>query len=267
MADVNWHEAQYNPRILVPHAGDIIEGWRKRSAEARSRLNPLMDIKYGPHRRENYDLFRASNAKGTLIFIHGGYWRMLSKLESSLVAEPFVQAGNSVALFNYPLCPDVGLANIRASIVRAYNHLCSETLAESEKRRILVSGHSAGGHLAALFATVEMLAHPFHGIASLSGVFDVEPLINTSMNLDLRLTAETARPLNLLAATPVNTAPLLVAVGAEESEEFHAQSRKLAQVWNGAYLPVAATNHFTIVHDFSDPASDLHRRVLNMLAG
>jgi arylformamidase len=267
MADVSWHEAQYNPRIMVPHAGDIIEGWRRKSAEARSRLNPMMDIKYGPHRRENYDLFRASEAKGTLVFIHGGYWRMLSKLESSFVAEPFVQAGYSVALFNYPLCPDVRLADIRTSILRAYNHLCRETLTESEKQRIVVSGHSAGGHLAALFATVETYAHPLHGIVSLSGVFDVEPLINTSMNADLRLTVETARPLNLLAATAVNTVPLLAAVGAEESDEFHAQSRKLAERWNATYHPVADTNHFTIVHDFADPASDLHRKVLNMLAG
>jgi arylformamidase len=264
-----WFEHQYNPRLTVKDAALILPEWRKRAQATREKHPPMGDIKYGPHPRENLDLFRAPNAHATVVYIHGGYWRMLSKLETSWVAEHFVEQGISVALINYPLCPDVPLYHIRNSVQRAFAHLWHKVLTNHERQKIIVTGHSAGGHLAALHLATDwtdynMPRNPIAGVVSLSGVFDVAPLINTSMNVDLRLTPETAAPLNLHNANLMCDAPLLLAVGADEPHAFHQQSGDLAKAWPALkpeILALSATNHYTIVDHLAARDGVLHNYV------
>ena len=271
--DDAWYEQQYNPRLSVDNVTEIIDSWRKRSIQLRSDLSPMTDFKYGSHPRENLDLFRAPNAKATLVFIHGGYWRMHSKLETSFIAEHFVARGISVALINYPLCPDVTLGDIRDSVLRAFAYLWTRVLNADERHSIVVSGHSAGGHLAALHAAEDwhrrgLPADPIKAVVALSGVFDVSPLLCTSINADLRLTRDTVAELNLLASVPRTTCRMLLAVGDDEPEEFHAQAQHLAKAWGtltSRCESIAGTNHFTIVDNFADPASHLHQEVVSLL--
>ena len=273
MPDADWFEHQYNPRKSVLNASAILDGWRRRSALVMSRMMPMSDLKYGSHPRETLDLFRVPGATSTLVFIHGGYWRSLSKLETAFIAEPFVKAGVSVALINYPLCPDVTVAHIRDSVLISFAYLCSKVLTKTEQQTIVVSGHSAGGHLAAAHAIVDwatrgLTATPIKAIVSLSGVFDVEPLISTSINADIRLTPAMAQSINLLAAQPAAEVKLLAAVGGDEPEEFHRQSRDLVANWNivaPGYSIVPNTNHFTIVEAFADAGHPLHKSVLALL--
>ncbi len=271
--DDAWYEYQYNPRLSVDNATEIIDGWRRCSIRLRSNLSPMTDFKYGSHPRENLDLFRAPNARATLVFIHGGYWRSHSKLETSFIAEHFLERGISVALINYPLCPDVALNDIRESVLRAFAYLWTRVLNADERHTIVVSGHSAGGHLAALHATEDwrtrgLPSDPIKAIVALSGVFDVSPLLHTSVNTDLRLTTDTAAELNLLATVPQTNCRMLLAVGDDEPEEFHAQAQHLAKAWGqltSRCESIAGTNHFTIVDNFADPASHLHQEVLSLL--
>jgi arylformamidase len=269
-----WYEEQYNPRLTVPDVPKLIEAWRIQSVLVRNRLLPLTDFKYGSHPRENLDLFRVRNAAATLVFIHGGYWRSHSKLETSFIAEHFVAQGISVALINYPLCPDVELGDIRRSVLRAFEYLWKKVLTEAERQAVVISGHSAGGHLAALHATKNwaargIVANPIKAIVSLSGVFDVRPLLHTSMNADLRLTEDDAADLNLLDAAPIVTPRILLTVGSAEPEAFHAQSQDLAKAWSvlsPEYRAVEDTNHFTIVDAFANPATALHQDVIKLFA-
>lgn len=271
--DDAWYEYQYNPRLSVDDASAIIDNWRKRSIQLRSSLAPMTDFKYGSHPRENLDLFRAPNARATLVFIHGGYWRSHSKLETTFIAEHFLERGISVALINYPLCPDVTLGDIRDSVLRAFAYLWTRVLNPDERHTIVVSGHSAGGHLAALHATEDwqtrgLPADPIKAIVALSGVFDVSPLLRTSINADLHLTDDTVATLNLLEAAPQTNCRMLLAVGDHEPEEFHAQAQHLAKAWGtltSRCESIAGTNHFTIVDHFADPASHLHQEVVSLL--
>ncbi len=271
--DDGWYEQQYNPRLSVPDATAIIDGWRKRSIQLRSNLSPMTDFKYGSHPRENLDLFRAPGAKATLVFIHGGYWRSFSKLETSFIAEHFVARGISVALINYPLCPDVTLRDIRSSVLHSFAYLWTRVLSADERHTVVVSGHSAGGHLAALHATEDwttrgLPADPIKAVVSLSGVFDVAPLIHTSINADLHLTAEVASQLNLMTAVPKTEPRMLLAVGDFEPEEFHQQGQDLAKAWGNLTSrceSIAGTNHFTVLDNFADPATQLHQAVLSFL--
>ena len=263
--DEAWYEKQYSPRLSVPDTDTIISGWRTKSAILRNRVPPRCDFKYGPHPRETLDVFHAANAKATLVYIHGGYWRSFSKLETSFIAEDFVKRGITVVLVNYPLCPDVTVTDIRASVLAAFAYTWTHLLTTDERKAIVVSGHSAGGHLAALHAVSPRSAPLIKAVVSLSGVFDLAPLLQTSIASSIRLTGETVDSLNLLHDKPQPELPILLAVGAEESGEFHRQSDALGKAWAvpaTSVMSVPGTNHFTIVDAFATPGTQLHEAVM-----
>jgi arylformamidase len=265
-----WYEYQYMPRLTVKDAHLIQPAWQKRALETRERLAHMDDIKYGPHPRENLDLYRAPNARGCVVYIHGGYWRSFSKLETSWVADHFVEEGLSVALINYPLCPDVPLAHICDSVQRAFAYLWRSVLTKGERANIVVTGHSAGGHLAALHMATEWTrfnipAQPFKGVVCLSGVFALPPLLNVSINTELRLNHGSAEALSITGMKPNVHAPLILAVGGDEPGEFHRQSQMLASVWaelKPEVLTLQDTNHYTIVDHLAAKDGPLHRAVL-----
>jgi arylformamidase len=273
--DADWHEYQYNPRVAVPDAMAIMAGWPARAEAIRRRHPPIADIAYGPHPREVMDLFRAPDARGTVIFIHGGYWRALSKFETSWIAEAFLDQGLSVALLNYPLCPDVTLARIREAAIAAFVKLYREVLTPTEQQRIVVSGHSAGGYLAALHLATDwpaygLPAEPIAGALSISGIFDLLPIINTSMNDALRLDQAEAARLSLLGLPWRNRARLAFAVGALEPAAFHRQSEAMARAWadlSPQFLAVADTHHLSVLDGLAVPGSVLNRLVLEMIEG
>ena len=265
-------DVEYLPSLSIPDAGKIFESWRTRAAATRAKLAFEADIRYGSHPREVMDFYPAENARGCLVFIHGGYWFSFSKFETSWVAKGFVGQGLSVALINYPLCPVVTIGQIRTSCIKAFAHLYKNVLSVVERKAVVVSGHSAGAYLAAAHLVEDWAPHglpadPIAGIVSLSGVFDVAPLIKTSLNTGLRLDEAQARALNLVAMQPRGVAKLVLAVGEQESAEFHRQSTDLSKSWAGLapqLINVAGTNHFTIVDDLAAPGGVLNRLAASM---
>ena len=103
------------------------------------------------------------------------------------------------------------------------------------------------------------------GGISISGLFDLQPLIHVSFNADLQL--DTART---KAASPAFkqvtiAAPLVLAVGALESGEFHRQSRLLQQAWPQICTEVIVLpncHHFNALDALADPSSLLWERLL-----
>lgn len=274
MIEPNWHELQYNPRTTVENANEIIPAWKIRAARTRERFVFDADISYGPHQREVLDFYRAQNSTGTMIYIHGGYWRMLSKVETSWVADRFVEQGVSVALINYPLCPEVSLTEIHGSTIRAFVHLYKNVLNDEERENIVVVGHSAGGHLAALHLATDWTTHglpenPISGVIAISGIYDVAPLMHTSMNADIRITEKSAPVFNLMAAQVKSRAPIVFAVGGDEPSEFHRQAAEQAKAWGSLHpktLSLPHTNHFTVVDSLADPAGELNQVARAMLS-
>jgi arylformamidase len=272
-ADPTWCEAQYNPRLLVPDAARIYASWPQDSARVRDELPHEANVAYGPHPREIMDVFHAKDARGALIFIHGGYWRMFSKDEYSFIAEGPVKAGITVAMPSYPLCPEVTVDDISASMRRAVVTLWRDHLGAAERSKLVVSGHSAGGYLtAAMFAT-EWTRHglpatPFAGGLSISGVFELEPLVNTTMNELIRFNVDLARAWSLGAACPHVAAPLALVVGENESPEFHRQSTDLAAAWPEVCrrpVSIPGRNHFDVVGELGRASTPVFETAMELL--
>src|SRR5688500_3219976 len=188
-------EREYNNRALVPDHPAYFERWTRDSQFVRDTLECRLDLPYGEDPRHRIDLFPAGKARGTLVFIHGGYWRTLDKSMFSWLAASYVAAGFNVAMPNYRLCPAVRIEDIVSDIVGATHWLFEAGPRHGiSMDRVVVSGHSAGGHLvAALFAAprehLRFDTAAIVGGVPLSGLFDFAPLRLFSFNQDFQLDA------------------------------------------------------------------------------
>lgn len=272
-------DALYNNRALVPEFPRLLQRWQQASSLARKGLEHHRDIAYGLTAAETLDLFPAVSPPGAglapvLVFIHGGYWRSLDKSDFSFIAPVFTAAGALVVVPNYGLCPAVSIDTIAQQMKRMLVWVARHAQAHGgDPRRILVAGHSAGGHLAALLMGCDWPAEGSDLPAdlasralSISGVFDLEPLVKVPfLQPDLRLSAESARRLSP-ASMPAPSGRLLALVGGAESPAFIAQNALIAERWGPTVVPVCETvpgrHHFDVLDPFVDPDAPLHRLAL-----
>jgi len=268
-----WVEREYNNRELVPEHGAFFERWERDSRFVRETLPGRLDLAYGPHERHRIDLFPAAGSDRLLVFFHGGYWRGLDKSMFAWLAPGWVAEGVSVAFVNYRLCPEVSIVDIVDDAIAALNWIAANASTEGAGAgRIVVAGHSAGGHLVgALFAAApDRIAFDTSRIAGgvpISGVFDFSPLPHFSGNADLRLDAASARALDLHGRRTTIGAPLAVAVGGAESSEFIRQSRLLADRWAPQVeslhiLP--GLHHFSVLEALAERGQPLHTAALEL---
>jgi len=273
-------ERGYNNRAAVADHPAWLAQFAARSESALEALRPALDLRYGPGPLETLDLFLpAAPARGTRMVIHGGYWRALDKSEHAFVAPVFVAAGFAVATINYDLCPQVRIEAIVEQATRALRWLAVEGPQRGAPAPIVVAGHSAGGHLAAMLYAADRPAHgmpqaPFAGGVSLSGVHDLAPLVRFSYNVDMRLDDAEAHRVSPVNLTPQIDAPLVLAVGADETSEFLRQTRLMWDAWPRnrpagmrAPLEIAGRHHFSVVLDYTDPASALTQATLALFPG
>jgi len=272
-------ERGYNNRAAVPDHPRWLARCAELSAAAMASLAPRRDVRYGPNPKETLDLFLpATPARGTLAFIHGGYWRTLDKADFAFVATPFVAQGYAVANINYDLCPAVTLATIVDECRRAVAWLAREGSRNGAPAPLVLAGHSAGGHLVAMMYATDwralgLPAEPFAGGVSLSGVHDLAPLLATTINADLRLTPADTQGLSPVNLAPTVAVPLFVAVGADETSEFVRQSHLLFEAWPArrprgapAALEIPGRHHFNVVADYADGEAEITRRTLALFA-
>jgi arylformamidase len=270
-------EREYNLRAAFPDHPQWFARWAEESERARARLEGRLDLRYGSGPKQTMDLFPAESSRSSLLFIHGGYWRALDKSEHSFVAPPFVAQGIGVAVINYDLCPDVSIARIVDQAREALAWLSREGSRHGfPPQRIVVSGHSAGAHLAAMLLATDwpargLAATTIAGAVMVSGVFDLEPLVQASMNVDLRLDAARAHALSPIHLPPRVRVPLLLAAGELETSEFIRQAWLLWEHWpechpRGRHGPlfVAERHHFSVLSELGDAKSPLVNEALLM---
>lgn len=239
-------DAAWNNRAAVPDADALIR--RREAASAAARPGGRLDLAYGPHPRQQWDLFPGARPTAPcLVFVHGGYWQMNRREDFCSVVGGARRAGWSAALPGYRLAPEARLEEIVGDIRAALDWLARHGPVHGILGPLVLAGWSAGGHLAAM-----ALDHPAvaAGLA-VSGIFDLAPLRATYLDDSLRLSdADIAAcsPRRL----PAVPKPLAIAYGTAELAALVAESRafhahRQAQGAPGRLIPVAGANHFTIL--------------------
>ena len=233
-------------------------------AAGRARL----DLSYGERPRNRVDLFLpAGDPKGLVVFIHGGYWMRFDQNFWSHLARGPVEHGYAVAMPTYTLCPENRIAGIVAEMGEAV-----EKIAGMVDGPIHLTGHSAGGHLAArLVCTNSPLSQPvlsrIRNVVSISGLHDLRPLMRTALNETLRIDDAEAVAESPLFLKPLESVRVTCWVGGAERSEFIRQSALLANAWIGvggstAYVAEPDRHHFNIIDGLADPAHPLTRTLL-----
>jgi arylformamidase len=247
-------DAAYNNVAAVPGSAAYVSGWTERSAALRQAYPAECEIPYGPGERNRFDIFRCGAKNAPLLaFIHGGWWQRNSKEVFSCMALGPMSAGFDVALIGYTLAPEARLTRIADEIRQALDSLAGHQAATGRAGHCILSGWSAGGHLTAL-----ALDHPFVAAGlSISGVFDLEPIRHSYINLKLGLDAVEAVALSPSRRGPP-TKPLVLAYGREELPELQRQSIDYAERSSASGGPVQELglrdhDHFSILDELTEP--------------
>jgi arylformamidase len=231
-----------------------------------------LDQRYGPLERQTFDFFPArGSARATLAYFHAGYWQSRDKSTFRFIAPAFADMGMNVALVNYPLCPSVSLPAlvvVASACVPAIHLLAAERAAKALP--LVLAGHSAGAHIAVMLALADAHAastgRAIDGVVAMSGIFDVAPLVETSLNDKLQLDAASAAASSPLHSVRAHAAPILLVVGEEETPAFIDQSRRLHEAWtdagNRSALHLAPrADHFSLLRHFASPGDPLFEEV------
>jgi arylformamidase len=269
-------ELEYNNRARVPDHPAHVAGWQRDAAAWRAAApRAELDLPYGAGGRERLDLFHpggdgpdSDRGAPLALFIHGGYWKALDRSFVSHCARGLNLRGVAVAVPSYDLCPSVTLATILDQMRAACAMLWRRT-----GRRMMASGHSAGGHLAALLLATDwpaldpaLPAGLVHAALPVSGVFELAPLRATTIAEGLDLTDDTVLRLSP-RLLPSPGRPIHCHVGGAESGEFIRQSREMAAAWGGSCTEEAGADHFTVIAPLADPDSPLVARAERLALG
>ena len=274
--------AQYNNRAQISEEdlAAIKDYQNARSADYRANAERKhLDVAYGDDPRERLDLFLPQNDGAPLLaFIHGGYWQWNDKEGFEFLAEELNAHGAAFANIEYSLCPSVTLAELTNQCRRAIAHLWKEAGTYGYDRdRIVVSGHSAGGHLTAMMQATDWPAFdpalPAAAVAAglpISGIYDVEAIRLTPLNDAVRLQPEDVAEVSPMFLTPHTRSPAIIAFGGNEYDEFDRQASDLAKTWADQGVETSTLNlpgrdHFTALSALAETDHELFAAALKLL--
>lgn len=239
---------------FIPGAADYPPRWTREAAAFRQAMGARaeLDLAYGTAPREELDLFLPEGApKGVVVFVHGGYWHLFSKAHWSHLAAGPLARGYAVAMPSYTLAPAARLAEMTAEIARACWFVGTRV-----QGPMVVTGHSAGGHLAARMGNAD-LAVPVARVVPISPLAELGPLMATGMNRTLKIDAEEAAVESPARHRLRDGVTAHVWVGAEERPAFLMQARVLSEEWDCPWTADPGHHHFSVIEGLADPASPL----------
>lgn len=256
----------YDNTGMVPDSAQQIAARNAASAAFRAAHAGHLDLPYGAAERERWDLFPGSDAAAPcLVFIHGGYWQRNRREDFAIMAEGALAMGWSAALPGYTLAPEASLTTIAWQVSRALDWLAARGATHGIAGPIVVSGWSAGGHLAALAAE-----HPAVTAAlAISGIHELGPIRDTVLDEKLRLTEAEVCDLSPIRR-PVVQKPLAVAYGGLELPELRRQSRVFHRIRAeaqapGPLIPIPGADHFRVLEALRAPDGVLLRAAAELL--
>lgn len=245
----------YANGAFIPGAEAYPARWLRAAAEFRAGLGARAkaDIAYGPAERQRFDLFHPEgDARGLMVFVHGGYWLAFGRESWSHLAAGALARGWAVAMPSYTLAPQARIGAITAEVAAAVRAAAGRVPGP-----VVVTGHSAGGHLAARMGCADQALAGVVRVVPISPLADLAPLMQTGMNAELKIDAAEA------AAESPARLPLRAGcaahpwVGGQERPAFLWQARTLSEAWDCPWTVAPGRHHFDVIDDLADPGSEL----------
>lgn len=249
----------------IPGGAEYPSRWAAKAAAFRDSLGPRARLgrHYGPATANWFDLLLPEgDAAGLMVFIHGGFWRAFGPRDFSHLAAGALTRGWACAMPAHTLAPAAAIAAMTREIAQAL-----DAAAAAVPGPLVVTGHSAGGHLAARMGCADVtlcddIAARIARIVPISPLALLAPLIETAMNADLHLDAAAARAESpaLLARRP--GLPAHIWVGGAERPAFLDQARRLGNAWACPVTVDADRHHFDVIEALEAPESPLMAALL-----
>ena len=269
-------DLQYDMRRRCPHFAETFASLQPVNDHMVASFRCSLDVAFGDLPGEKLDIWHGRGNSPILLFIHGGYWRAFDKKMFRYVGERFVEAGATVVLNNYDLCPGVSMDEIvrQNREALAWIHRNADNIG-GDASRIHVTGHSAGGHLTAMLTATSweefgMPCNIVKGAVPLSGLFDLEPLRLSYLNSDLRMDEETVYRNSPVHNLPRRMPPTVIAVGGGETDEFLRQSRIYVDACRErgfpvSYLEIGNLDHVWAAGSYRDRQSPLAAALIEQM--
>jgi len=270
----DWHQMDqqtlddsYDNHKAVPESAAIFNVWTERSKAFRSAHSQYLDIPYGLLEREKIDYFSAGPNTPVVIFIHGGFWQQYSKNNFSILAENYLNKGISVAMVDYPIAPQANMDQIVTSSKNAVKFINQHLLQwGGNPENVVLSGWSAGGHL----SVTSMNGMKVKAVISISGVFELEPLMGTFLNKKLQMDLAIAKRNSPILNLPEGKTPIYLFVGVNELSEMRRQSYDFAAKLKAIKYPavlmdIPGKNHFTMLEQFEFSEGAVHSHIVSVL--
>lgn len=257
---------QYVTGQMRESFGPLFTDFEGRNTQALAQGGWQLDVPYCAHAREVFDLRQVPGARGTVVYFHAGYWQSRDRAQFRFLAPAFNARGWDVALVNYPLCPEVSVAQIVESAAAALQKVQAHQTAQGRSGPLVVCGHSAGGHLAVEMALRHAGTHTVAGVIAISGVYDLRPLRETTLNDKLKLDAAQAQACSPVLRARAGAAPALFILGQTETPAFHSQSQDMARTWQqqgntADCVAVPGTDHFSVLEGLADANGSVAQRL------
>lgn len=229
--------------------------WEAQAAAFRDSLGARarVGLPYGTGARQQFDLFLPEGTpRGCVTFIHGGYWIAFERSMWSHLAAGVLARGWACAMPSYTLAPQARISEMTAEMVSALGAIAGEIAGP-----MVVTGHSAGGHLSARMGCADLAVPGVVRVVPISPLSDLEQIAQTKMQDKLHLDAEeiaTESPARVALRQGVQAH---VWVGGQERPSFLWQARLLSEAWGCDWTVSPGKHHFDVIDALQDPASGL----------
>ena len=271
---VDW----FNPRQAVPDSEQMMDRFEQSSLAFRQDWpHQSLNHHYGPGERQTYDVFRpqlGQASKGTVLFLHGGFWFSRHKDQFSFMAQAYVQAGWTFLAMTYPLMPTLSLTQLVDQTAAGLVEIDRQLTEDDGKGIDVMAGHSAGAHLLAMAfhsqagrSHTDRLPQPPKRLVLVSGVYDPQARAAAEISKTIGLTPDdAAQSCPLTHCQPVQLATYIYA-GAREPELWWKQGQRYrdrleqAGLANVHHELLAGHDHFSLLEAMANPASEVARSI------